>query len=381
MALIPMKPVLDVAKANSIAFGAFNVNTPNQAKAAIEIHELFRTAAILQVIDFAHGFVGGRADYLNATFEEKIKGAEIMAKKVREYAEEASIPVVLHLDHGKDPEFVKACVDLGYTSVMIDGSHLSFDENVELTSEIVKYAHARGVTVEGELGTLGGREDNVVAKGSIYTNPNKVCEFFKRTGVDCLAISYGTSHGPAKGQNPCIRKEIAIASYENMMHENVDGVLVSHGSSSVPPYLIEDINAYGGKLTNVNGIKIEQVKEVIPYGIGKVNIGTDLRIAILRYIRAYFYKNPEKQSILELKDVWETLKAKPEVIDCRAYLKSMQSSLISGIPANEIEAEIFREMEKGVKEIIGQFIVEFGQTGFADKVNPLTLDEMAKIYK
>ena len=154
MALVPLRPLLEATDKYRFAQGAFNVNAVAQAKAVIEVHEMFRSAAILQGADLANGFMGGRADFLNATLEDKKAGAKNIADAVKKYGEPSSIPVALHLDHGKDFDSVKAAVDGGYTSVMIDGSSLPFDENVELTREVVKYAHERGITVEGELGVL-----------------------------------------------------------------------------------------------------------------------------------------------------------------------------------------------------------------------------------
>ena len=380
MPLIPMKPILDAAYKYKIAFGAFNINSPTQAKAVIQAHEMFRTAAIIQVVDFAHGFMAGRKDYLSAALEEKTEGAKRMAEAVSKYAQDANIPVALHLDHGSDPEFVKACIDCGYTSVMIDGSKLPFEKNIEITADVVKYAHSRGVTVEGELGVLGGREDHTEGKTSMYTDPNQVCEFFERTGVDCLAISYGTSHGPAKGKNVKIRKEIAIAASENMSYKEIQKVLVSHGSSTIPRYIVEEINALGGNLTNAYGIPIEQVTEVIPYGIGKINIGTDLRLSILRYIREYFNKYPQKTQSPALSPVWDIISQKPELIDERVYLYPIADSIITGDAQDEDTAEIMECMHKGIKEIVGQLVVQFGQVGYANKVQSSSLKQMAEYY-
>ena len=218
MPLIPLRPLLETVDKYHYAQGAFNVNAVAQAKAAIEVHEMFRSAAILQGADLANGFMGGRTDFQNATLEDKKIGAKNIANAVKKYAEDSPIPVVLHLDHGKNFDSCKAAIEGGYTSVMIDGSSLPFDENVELTREVVKYAHERGVSVEGELGVLAGVEDHVFSATSTYTNPLKAVEFFKKTGVDALAISYGTMHGASKGKNVKLRKEIVIAIKECMMH-------------------------------------------------------------------------------------------------------------------------------------------------------------------
>mgnify|MGYP000286624377 CR=1 FL=1 len=260
MPLIPLRPLLETVDKYHYAQGAFNVNAVAQAKAAIEVHEMFRSAAILQGADLANGFMGGRTDFQNATLEDKKIGAKNIANAVKKYAEDSPIPVVLHLDHGKNFDSCKAAIEGGYTSVMIDGSSLPFDENVELTREVVKYAHERGVSVEGELGVLAGVEDHVFSATSTYTNPLKAVEFFKKTGVDALAISYGTMHGASKGKNVKLRKEIVIAIKECMMHEGIFGVLVSHGSSTVPKYIVDEINALGGNIQNAHGISVDELK-------------------------------------------------------------------------------------------------------------------------
>jgi fructose-bisphosphate aldolase class II len=212
MAIVPLRPLLEASVKYGLAHGAFNVNAVVQAKAVIEVHEMFRSAAILQGADLANAFMGGRKDFANGTIKDKQIGAKRIADAVKKYGQNSPIPIVLHLDHGKDFESVKAAIESGYTSVMIDGSHLPYNENVELTREVVKYAHSKGVTVEGELGVLAGMEDNVFSETSTYTNPMKVCDFFRKTGVDCLAISYGTKHGANKGKDIKIRKEIATAA-------------------------------------------------------------------------------------------------------------------------------------------------------------------------
>lgn len=368
MSLVAMKDILDMAQEEKIGVGAFNVHMPNQFKAAIEIHEIFRAPAILQVIEFSAGFMVGKKEFLKATFEEKVEGMEKLIKEVTPYIENASIPVALHLDHGENVEFIKKCIDLGFSSVMIDASSLSFEENIKTTKEVVDYAHARGVTVEAELGMLAGREDNVVNTEELYTNPNNVVEFFERTNVDALAVSYGTSHGPAKGANVVIRKEIAIAAFENMKYAHIDGTLVSHGSSSIPEYLVRDINQLGGKLENAHGIPTEQVLEVIKTGITKVNVGTDLRLSAVRNVRALFENNPELKTREDMKEVWDILEANPEMIDERVYMYPIKDSLISGEAKTEGSKLLMDAMENGIKEIVGQQIVYFGQVGTANKV-------------
>ena len=237
MPLIPLRPLMEATIKYGFGQGAFNVNAVAQAKAAIEVHEMFRSPAILQGADLANGFMGGRTDFMNATLEDKKIGAKNIADAVKKYGADSDIPIVLHLDHGRDFDSCVAAIEGGYTSVMIDGSSLPFDENVDLTREVVKYAHARGVSVEGELGVLAGVEDHVFSASSTYTNPLKAVEFFRKTGVDALAISYGTMHGASKGKDVKLRKEIATAIRECLSHEGIFGALVSHGSSTVPKYI------------------------------------------------------------------------------------------------------------------------------------------------
>ena len=166
MSLVPMRAILEATEKYNYAQGAFNVNAVAQAKAVIEVHEMFRSAAIIQGADLANAFMGGRTDFANGTLEDKKVGANNIAKAVRQYAEHSPIPVALHLDHGKTVDSCIAAMDGGYTSVMIDGSSLPFEQNIELTREVVKLAHERGVTVEGELGVLAGVEDHVFSATS-----------------------------------------------------------------------------------------------------------------------------------------------------------------------------------------------------------------------
>ena len=381
MPLIPLRPLLETVDKYHFAQGAFNVNAVAQAKAAIEVNEMFRSAAILQGADLANGFMGGRTDFQNATLEDKKVGAKNIADAVKKYAENSPIPVVLHLDHGKNFDSCKAAIEGGYTSVMIDGSSLPFDENVELTREVVKYAHERGVSVEGELGVLAGVEDHVFSTTSTYTNPLKAIEFFKKTGVDALAISYGTMHGASKGKNVKLRKEIAIAIKECMMHEGIFGVLVSHGSSTVPKYIVDEINALGGNIQNAYGISIDELKAAIPCGIGKINVDTDIRLAVTRNMKEFFANHPEKRESQSIGEVYRLLEAKKEQFDPRAFLTPIMDTVMYGIIPDEDVAALMAVVEKGVKEAIGTLIVEFGSYGKAPLVEMASLDEMAERYR
>lgn len=381
MPLIPLRPLLAATQRYGFAQGAFNVNSVIQAEAVIAAHEMFRSAAILQGADLANAFMGGNADFLKGTLEDKQRGARLIGEAVKKLSQDSPIPVVLHLDHGKDFASVKAAIDGGFTSVMIDGSHLPFAENVELTREVVQYAHERGITVEGELGVLSGVEDDVFSDQSTYTNPLKAVEFCKKTGVDCLAISYGTKHGAVKGENVQLRKEIVIAVTENLKHEGIFGVLVSHGSSLVPRYIVEKINQLGGTIKGANGIPMEELKSVIKAGIGKINIDTDLRLAVTRNIREYLAGNSSAAENPALKAIAELMNQKPEQFDPRGYLVPIMDSFITGQTTDPQVLDIFKRIKQGVQEVVGTLIVEFGSVGSSAKVEAVSLEEMAQRYQ
>lgn len=379
--LLPLRPVLEATQKHGYAQGAFNVNAVAQAKAAIEVHEMFRSPAILQGADLANAFMGGRTDFLNGTVEDKQKGAKNIGIAVKRYGEASPIPVVLHLDHGRDFDSVKAAIAGGYTSVMIDGSSLPFEQNVELTREVVKYAHERGVTVEGELGVLAGVEDHVFSAASTYTNPLDAVDFFKKTKVDCLAISYGTMHGAAKGKDVKLRREIPIAVRECLMHEGIFGVLVSHGSSTVPKYIVDEINSLGGKLANTSGIALSELKAAIPCGIGKINVDTDIRLAVTRNMKELFASRPELQSSASIGEIYRLLEEKPEQFDPRAFLPPIMDTVMYGNVPDQDVAAICDCIERGVREVVGTLIVEFGSVGKAPLVERVTLEEMADRYR
>lgn len=265
--------------------------------------------------------------------------------------------------------------------MMIDGSSLSFEENVELTREVVKYAHKRGVSVEGELGVLAGVEDHVFSETSSYTNPLKAVEFFKKTECDALAISYGTMHGASKGKNVKLRKEIPIAIKECMMHEQIFGVLVSHGSSTVPGYIVDEINALGGNIQNAGGISIEELKAAIPCGIGKINVDTDIRLAVTRNLKEYFYCHQDKRTSPFVGGIYKLLEEKKEQFDPRVFLSPIMDTVMYGNIPDADTAELVKVIEKGVKEAIGTLIVEFGSYGKAPLVEQVSLEEMADRYK
>jgi len=381
MALVPMRVILEATDKYNYAQGAFNVNAVAQAKAVVEVHEMFRSAAIIQGADLANGFMGGRTDFTHATLEDKKKGAKNIADAVRKFAATSPIPIALHLDHGISFDSCVSAIEGGYTSVMIDGSSLPFDANVELTREIVKYAHARGVTVEGELGILAGVEDHVFASTSTYTNPLKAVEFFRKTCVDALAISYGTKHGANKGKDTVIRKEIAIAVKECLRHEGIFGVLVSHGSSTVPRYIVEEINALGGNVQNAYGIKIEQLQEAAKCGIGKINVDTDIRLAVTRNFRELFRDNPYLKESPSIGPVYELLRKNPQAFDPRTFLPPVMHTVMTGeVPDADVRL-LMDKMEAGVKEAVGSLIIQFESYGKAALIENVSLEQMAERYK
>ena len=381
MSLVPMRAILEATEKYGFAQGAFNVNAVAQAKAVIETHEMFRAAAIIQGADLANAFMGGRRDFANGTLEDKRAGANNIARAVRKYAESSPIPVALHLDHGKNVDSCIAAMDGGYTSVMIDGSALSFDENVELTREVVKLAHRRGVSVEGELGVLAGVEDHVFSETSTYTNPLAAVSFIKKTGVDALAVSYGTKHGANKGKNAVIRKEIAIAIKECLRHEGIFCALVSHGSSTVPRYIVDEINALGGRIENAYGIPKDQLIEVSKLGIAKINVDTDIRLAVTRNLRELFYYNPELRQDDTIEPIYGLLQAKPSAFDPREFLTPIMNTVMYGEVPNESVAKIVDCVERGVRESVGTLVVDFGSVGKAPLVECVSLDEMAERYR
>ena len=264
------------------AIPAFNFNNMEQMQAIIQASVETKSPVILQVSS-------GARKYANQTI------LRYMAQGAVEYAKElgCNIPIVLHLDHGDSFELCKSCIEMGFSSVMIDGSHLPYDENVALTKKVVEYAHQFDVTVEGELGVLAGVEDEVSAEHHTYTEPDQVEDFVKKTGVDSLAISIGTSHGAYKfkpGQKPQIRLDIL-----HEIEKRIPGFpIVLHGSSSVPQDIVAEINHYGGKLKDSIGIPEDQLREAAKSAVCKINIDSDGRLAMTAAVRKVLFEHPEE---------------------------------------------------------------------------------------
>ena len=280
LGLVNSKELFAKAVKGGYAIPAFNFNNMEQMQAIVAACVETKSPVILQVSS-------GARKYANQTL------LRYMAQGAVEYAKELgqNIPIVLHLDHGDSFELCKSCIDMGFSSVMIDGSHHSFEDNIKLTKQVVEYAHAHGVTVEGELGVLAGVEDEVSAEHHTYTQPEEVEEFVTRTGVDSLAISIGTSHGAFKfkpGQDPEIRLDIL-----KEIEKRIPGFpIVLHGASSVPQDIVEQINKFGGKLEDSIGIPEEQLRKAAASAVCKINIDSDGRLAMTAAIRKVFAEQP-----------------------------------------------------------------------------------------
>ena len=294
MALVTSTEMFKKAYDGGYAIGAFNVNNMEIIQGITEAAIEKRAPLILQVSKGARAYA--KHVYLMKLIEAAIEDAEQTAG--------FDLPIVVHLDHGDTFELCKSCIDGGFTSVMIDGSSKSFEDNIALTRQVVEYAHDHGVVVEGELGTLAGVEDEVKvsAEDSSYTRPDEVEEFFNRTGVDSLAIAIGTSHGAYKfTAAQCTRNEKGILVPPPLRFDILDEVakrlpgfpIVLHGSSSVPQEFVKIINENGGKMPDAVGIPEEQLRKAAEGAVCKINIDSDLRLAMTACIRQYFNEHPD----------------------------------------------------------------------------------------
>ena len=277
MPLVNSKELFRKAYEGGYAIGAFNVNNMEIVQGIIDACKELNSPVILQVSGSARKYA--RHGYLY----HMVKAAE----------EETGLPIVLHLDHGSSFELCKDCIDGGFTSVMIDGSHLPYEENVELTRRVVEYAHAHGATVEGELGQLAGVEDevSVEADKANYTDPDQVQDFVTRTGVDSLAIAIGTSHGAFKfkpGQKPQLRFDIL----QEVMDRLPGFPIVLHGASSVMPEYVATVNEFGGQMADAIGIPEDMLRKAASMAVCKINVDSDLRLAMTAGVRKHFGENP-----------------------------------------------------------------------------------------
>ncbi len=335
MPLVSMRQLLDEAAKGGYGVGAFNVNNMEQIQAIMEAARETKSPVIVQASRGAR------------SYSQDLYLYHLMLAAAELYPE---IPMSLHQDHGNSPATCKSAIDLGFTSVMMDGSLLEdgktpsdFDYNVRVTREVVEAAHAKGVTVEGEIGVLGGIEDGHGAGGTgleHVTDPDQAVAFVERTGVDALALAIGTSHGAYKFTK---KPDAGVLKMERLIeiHKRLPSThLVMHGSSSVPKELQDVINQYGGKLRQTWGVPVEEIQLGIRNGVRKINVDTDNRLAITGAIRKVFAETPEK-------------------FDPRDYLK----------PARE-----------AMKKVVAERMRQFGQAGHAGDYKPLPLSEMAKRY-
>ena len=285
MAIVTTKEMFKKAYEGGYAVGAFNINNMEIIQAITEACAEEKSPVILQVSAGARKYA--KHEYLMALAKAAVA--------------DTGIDLALHLDHGADFEICKSCIDGGFSSVMIDGSHHTFEDNIALTKKVVEYAHANGVVVEGELGVLAGVEDDVVAEHSSYTKPEEVEEFVSKTGVDSLAISIGTSHGAYKfTAKQCTRNEQGILVPPPLRFDILEEIekrlpgfpIVLHGASSVSQEHVKEINSLGGALPNAIGIPEEQLRKAASMAVCKINIDSDIRLAMTAGIRRVMFKDP-----------------------------------------------------------------------------------------
>jgi fructose-bisphosphate aldolase class II len=330
MPLVPMKQVLDEAMKRGYGVGAYNVNNMEQIQAIMKAGSETKSPTIIQASR-------GALKYSSMIYLKKLMEAAVELNP--------DVPLVLHLDHGNSLETCKQAIALGFTSVMIDGSlkedsktPTTYAENAAVTKSVVDYAHKFGVTVEGEIGTLGGIEDGVGSGKVHLTDPDEAAKFIKETDVDALALAIGTSHGAYKFK---AEPRLAMNIIDEVKKRCPKTPLVMHGSSSVPAELVAVVNKYGGKMPHAMGVPMAQIKEGIRRGVAKINVDTDGRIVVTGAIRKVFAESPDK-------------------FDPRDYLG----------PAREALAELIRTK-----------MIDFGTAGHAGDYKPATLDDMKKLYR
>ncbi len=332
MPLVSMRQLLDEAAAGGYGVGAFNVNNMEQIQAVMEAAQETRSPVIIQASS-------GARQYTNDRFL-----IHLMQAAVEVYPD---VPIALHQDHGNSPETCISAIEQGFTSVMMDGSLMGdgktpsdFGYNVAVTREVVDHAHAVGVTVEGELGTLGGIEDGHGSGEVHLTDPDQAVEFVESTGIDALAVAIGTSHGAYKFTSPPTGDVLAMSLIQEIHQKLPTTHLVMHGSSSVPKSLVDKINEYGGEIRPTWGVPVNEIQLGIRHGVRKVNVDTDARLAMTGAIR-------------------KVLAEKKGEFDPRAYMK----------PARE-----------AMKAIYAERMTQFGQAGHAGDYKSKSLAEMREFY-
>ncbi len=275
MPLVTTTEMFKKAYEGKYAIGAFNINNMEILQGVVNAAKVKQSPVIIQVSSGALKYAGPR--YLKAMVDAAV--------------EETGLDIALHLDHGADFEACKAAIDCGFTSVMIDGSHFEYEENVAKTKEVVEYAHARGVVVEAELGVLAGVEDDVKSDVHIYTEPAQAVDFVKRTGVDSLAIAIGTSHGAYKFAGEA---KLRFDILEEIQGKLPGFPIVLHGASSVDPESVEMCNKYGGAIAGAKGIPEDMLRQAASMAVCKINMDTDLRLAMTASIRKVFAESPKE---------------------------------------------------------------------------------------
>lgn len=276
MPLLGPKEMFAAAYAGHYAVGAFNVNNMEIVQGIMRAAAEEKSPVILQVS-------AGARKYAGQVYIMKLVEAALQ--------EDPSVPVVVHLDHGPSFEMCRDCIDGGFTSVMIDGSHLPYEENIALTKQVVDYAHPRGVWVEAELGKLAGVEEHVTSAEHVYTDPDEAVDFVNRTGCDSLAVAIGTSHGAYKFKGDA---KLDFARLEAISDRLPGYPLVLHGASSVPQEFVELCNKYGGKVGGARGVPEEMLRKAAGMGVCKINVDTDIRLALTATIRQFFVEHPEQ---------------------------------------------------------------------------------------
>jgi fructose-bisphosphate aldolase class II len=375
IALGPGWPLMHAAEWSSLrgrpaAIGAFNVNFYSQAEGILEGLRRAGAPGILQASRGANKFQGG---------PDKI--AQMVVDAVQNTGH--TLPVCLHLDHGDGPA-ARECIGTGFGSVMLDVSKLEYDANITATRAIVEMAHPKGISVEAELGKLAGVEEDVQSEKTTYADPFLVPNFFAKSGADSLAIAYGTSHGPNKGAgleklavhivDRCYR---AMTAYE----QNLGHFLVSHGSSTVPPDLINEINSYGGQMKDARGIPMDRIQAAIAAGIRKVNIDTDLRLGITATFRRYFAERPGiERSSPDLSGIKQVLDANPTVMDPRDYFGHIDKARLRRDPKGTALEEVMGLVKERLASHVEHLCRAFGSAGLAGEVKGHSPDEMKRFY-